>query len=149
MMMMMMMMMNYFCGMVDQRKMFSLISSQDHRQRFSPLQISNTPQVGFEPARNLSSSFVEWSCVVVITTAPWHHGIPKYTLGLALGTWHDKNIQSNKSGILEPHPSFLFFQAIMSSCKIHCNIKHVVLENIKAKSCGHNTKSWMEFTFEN
>ena len=30
MMMMMMMMMNRFCGMVDRRKAFSLISSQDH-----------------------------------------------------------------------------------------------------------------------
>ena len=31
-----MMMMNCFCGMVDRRKKFSLISSQDHCQRFSP-----------------------------------------------------------------------------------------------------------------
>ena len=45
-------MMNYFCGMVDQRKMFSLISSWDHCQRSSPSQISDTPQAGFEPAQN-------------------------------------------------------------------------------------------------
>ena len=41
-MMMMMMMMNCFCGMVDRRKAFSLISSWDHCQRSSPLQISDT-----------------------------------------------------------------------------------------------------------
>ena len=36
MMMMMMMMINCFCGMVDRRKAFSLISSLDHCQRSSP-----------------------------------------------------------------------------------------------------------------
>ena len=35
--------MNCFCGMVDGRKAFSLISSWDHCQRSSPLQISYTP----------------------------------------------------------------------------------------------------------
>ena len=39
-----MMMMSCFCGMVDQRKVFSLISSRYHWQRVSPSQISNTPQ---------------------------------------------------------------------------------------------------------
>ena len=66
----MMMMMICFCGMVDRRKAFSLISSRDHCQRSSPLQISDTPQAGFEPAQNLSSGFVEWSCAVVVTTTP-------------------------------------------------------------------------------
>ena len=32
-----------FCGMVDRRKAFSLISSQDHCQRSSPSRISDTP----------------------------------------------------------------------------------------------------------
>ena len=59
MMMMMMMMMNFFCGLVDRRKTFSLISSQAHRQRSSPLRIFDTPRVGFEPAQNLSSGLVE------------------------------------------------------------------------------------------
>ena len=36
--------------------------------RFSPSQISDTPRVGFEPAQNLNSGFVELSCAVVITT---------------------------------------------------------------------------------
>ena len=47
---MMMMMMNCFCGMVDWRKAFSLISSWDHCQRSSPSRISDSPQAGFEPA---------------------------------------------------------------------------------------------------
>ena len=55
----MMMMMNCFCGMVDGRKTFSVISSQSHCQRSSPSQISDTPRAGFEPAQNLSSGLVE------------------------------------------------------------------------------------------
>ena len=48
MMMIMIKMMNFFCGMVDHWKAFSLISSQDHCQSSSPSQISNPPQAGFE-----------------------------------------------------------------------------------------------------
>ena len=70
MMMIMIMMRNCFCGMVDRRKAFSLISSRDHCQRSSPSQISDTPRAGIEPAQNLSSNLVEWSCAVVITTTP-------------------------------------------------------------------------------
>ena len=50
---------NYFCGMVERRKAFSLISSQCNCQSASPSQISDTPRAGSEPARNLRSSFVE------------------------------------------------------------------------------------------
>ena len=64
------MMMNYFCGMVDRQKAFSLISSRNHCQRYSPPRISDTSRAGFEPAQNLSSGFVEQSCAVVITTTP-------------------------------------------------------------------------------
>ena len=39
-----------FCGMVDRRKAFSLISSRDHCQRSSPPRISDTPGTEFEPA---------------------------------------------------------------------------------------------------
>ena len=67
------MMMNSYCGMVDRRKAFSLISSRDHCQRSSPSWISDTPRAGFELAQNLSSGFVEWSCAVVITTTPRRH----------------------------------------------------------------------------
>ena len=59
-----------FCGMDNQQKAFSLILSQDHCQRFSPLRISDTPMAGFQPAQSLSSGFVEWSCAVVLTTTP-------------------------------------------------------------------------------
>ena len=67
-------MMNCFCGMLERRKVFNLISSRDYCQRSSPSPIFNTPRVGLEPAQNLSSDLVEWSCAVVITTAPWRHG---------------------------------------------------------------------------
>ena len=67
MIMMMMMMINCFSGMFDQRKAFSLISRWDHCQRSSPSRISDTLQAGFEPAQNLSSGLVEWSCAVVIS----------------------------------------------------------------------------------
>ena len=60
--------MNCFCGMVDRRKAFNLISSRDHCQRSSPSQIFDTPRAGFEPAQNLSSGLIEWSCAVVINT---------------------------------------------------------------------------------
>ena len=40
----------------------------------SPVRISNTPQAGFEPAENLNSGLVEWSCAVVINnTLQYHH----------------------------------------------------------------------------
>ena len=73
MMMMMMMMMNCFCGMVDRRIAFSLISSRDYCQRFSPSRIYDNPRAGFEPAQDLSSGLVEWSCAVVTTTIPQRH----------------------------------------------------------------------------
>ena len=57
-------MMNFFWGIVDRQKTFSLISSRHHCHRSSLSSISNTPRAGFEPAQNLSSGFVEWSCAV-------------------------------------------------------------------------------------
>ena len=62
-----------FCGMVDRRKAFSLISSWSHCQRSSPSWISDALQAGFEPVQNLSSGFVEWRCVVVIAITPRRH----------------------------------------------------------------------------
>ena len=41
----------FVCKIVYQQKTESPISIQDHHQKFSPLQISNT---GFEPAQNLN-----------------------------------------------------------------------------------------------
>ena len=57
--MMMTMMMNCFCGMVDRRKDFGLISSRDHCQRSLLSRISDTPRAGFEPAQKLSSGLAE------------------------------------------------------------------------------------------
>ena len=39
-----------------------------------------TPRAEFEPAQNLSSGFVEWSCAVVITTIPRRHNLLDYIL---------------------------------------------------------------------
>ena len=65
-----MMMMNFFCGMFDQKKTLSLISSQNHCQRLSSLQTSDMLQAGFEPMQNLSTGLDESSCAVVTTTIP-------------------------------------------------------------------------------
>ena len=73
MMMRIMMMMNCFCGLVDRRKTFNLISSRDHFQRPSPSRIFDTLGARYEPAKNQSSGFVEWSCAAVITTTPRRH----------------------------------------------------------------------------
>ena len=64
-----------FCGMVDRRKAFSLISNRDHCQRSSASQISDTPRTGFESVQSLSLGFVQLSCAVVITTTPWRHTV--------------------------------------------------------------------------
>ena len=47
------------CGMVDRRKTFSLISSLEYCQGFSPSRIFNMPRAGLEPVQNLSSGVVE------------------------------------------------------------------------------------------
>ena len=73
MMMRIMMMMNCFCGLVERRKTFNLISSRDHFQRPSPSRIFDTPGARYEPAKNQSSGSVEWSCAAVITTTPRRH----------------------------------------------------------------------------
>ena len=57
-----------FCGMVDQQKVVSRISSQHNGQRSSLLRISDSQPAGFERAQNLSSGLVEWSCGAMITT---------------------------------------------------------------------------------
>ena len=44
-----------------------------HCQRSSLSWISYTARAGLEPAQNLSSGFVKWSCAVVITTTSRQH----------------------------------------------------------------------------
>ena len=53
--------------------LFYLISSCNHCRWSSSSQISDRPQTGFEPAQNLSSDLVEWSCAVVIITTSRRH----------------------------------------------------------------------------
>ena len=54
-----MMMMNCFYNTVDQRKVFSVISSREHCQRSSPWLISDTPRAEPGSAQNLGSGLVE------------------------------------------------------------------------------------------
>ena len=88
--------MNCFCGMVDRRKVFSLISSRDHFQWSSPSQISDTPRAGFEPALNLSSDFAEWSCPVVITTIPRHASCAQYLVSFCCLKMRCQNVPTRK-----------------------------------------------------
>ena len=66
-------MMNCFCKMVSQRNVLNLISSKDHCQIFSSLQISDTQPAGLKPTYNLISGFGEWTCAVIIITTPWRY----------------------------------------------------------------------------
>ena len=50
-------MVSCFCGIVDRRKAFSIISSQDHCQRSSPSRISDTTRIS-DPAKKAKSFFV-------------------------------------------------------------------------------------------
>ena len=94
--------MNCFCGMVDRRKTFSLISSRDHCQRSSPSWISDTSRAGFEPAQSLSSGLVEWSCTVVITTTQrrqiWRESTLKTSLIIEIkkAKFFPANLQNKK-----------------------------------------------------
>ena len=65
---MMMMMLNCFYGVVDRQKWCSFISNRSHYQRFSPLQISDTPPARFDPVQDLSSTLAKLGCTVVKTT---------------------------------------------------------------------------------
>ena len=85
--------------MVDWRKAFNLISSRDNCKRSSPSRISDnsgTPRVGFEPAQNLSSDLLEWSCAVARTATPRRH---------SKNEWFNKAI-------------------IKASLNIHCQVFH-------------------------
>ena len=67
--------------MVDRREALRHISSRDHCQRSSLSRISDTPLAGFEPAQNMNSGLVEWSCAVVITiTSRCHTYLKKYSI---------------------------------------------------------------------
>ena len=61
-MMMTLMMMNCFCGMAHRGKTFTLTSNRDFYRRFSPSQISDTPQAGFEPAPEFRFCWISLCC---------------------------------------------------------------------------------------
>ena len=63
----------FFCGMFDRRKAFSLISSRGHCQRSLPCRISDTQGAGFKPPQNPTLGFADRSCAVVTTTTPLRH----------------------------------------------------------------------------
>ena len=110
----------FFCGIVDGRKTFSIISSPDHCQRSSPSQISDTPRAGFEPAQNLSSGIVEWSCAVVITTTPRRHKIH--------GEWTDTHTQTHTNTHIYIHTRTLIFT--YPGCKYQVFFCRVYLQEI-------------------
>ena len=75
------MMMNCLCGMVDLRKEFTPYFQPGPLSEI--LVIANLWHAASR-APNLSSDFVEWSCAVVIATAPRRHIKPHYVLSFPL-----------------------------------------------------------------
>ena len=63
-----MMMMNCFYGMADRRKAFSRISSQEHCQRFSPSQISETPRAESQTFLNEVAQQMPWMSSYTLDT---------------------------------------------------------------------------------
>ena len=75
-----------FCGMVDKRKSYFQPGS------LSEILIIGNLRTGFEPAQNLNSGFVEWSCAVLVTTITRRHGASQLT--------HvSRSLKGNKSAI--------------------------------------------------
>ena len=66
-----MMMMNCFCGMIDRRKAFGLISSRDSCQNSSTSPISDTPQTGLYTTlpRDPSALIPHVSCILRVLVA--------------------------------------------------------------------------------
>ena len=50
----------------------ALFTDESLCQRFSPKHIADMPPLKFEPAQKMGSDFVEWSCAILIITAPVH-----------------------------------------------------------------------------
>lgn len=69
---------NCFSGMVDQWKLFSRISHQNHCQILTILNLWHVASRIWSCV-NADFRLVDWSCTVVIITTPWHH-IPCFLL---------------------------------------------------------------------
>ena len=65
-----------FLACLTKGRCFALFPAGTNCQGSSPLQISDTLQAEFEPAENLSSGLVDWSCAVVMTATPRCNGDP-------------------------------------------------------------------------
>ena len=68
-----MIMMNYFCGMVDWRKTLALFPAKTVVSGSHNCKSFEMSRTGFEPAQDLGSHFVKWSCTVVTATTPGRH----------------------------------------------------------------------------
>ena len=110
----MMMMMNCFCGMIDQRKAFGLISSQEHCQRSSPLQISNMQRAGFQPAQNVSSSITEWNYAVGITTTPQRYNLSYLSCKMLPQKRFSKSDNASNDTIFYSERIFTFFRLFVN-----------------------------------
>ena len=124
-MMMMMMMMNCFVVWLTNQRCLVFISSQDHCQRSSPLQISDMLRSGFEPAQNLSSGLIEWSCAVVIITTPRCHKFNDWVI-----QWYKKVINL----FISTSP-FLWCAPWSKHCPCHCHFNFSSILNLGLNFC--------------
>ena len=109
-------MMNCFCGIINQQKALSVISSRVYCQRSSPLRNSSTPPARFKSAQNLNSGLAEWSCAVVITTARVLYRIKRWWLSASC-SFSERCCQCNFSKIFKGR------QIILDPCR---NLKYAI-----------------------
>ena len=140
MMMMMMMIMNCFCGMVDRRKVFSLIS---------PLRFSDRLRARFEPAQ--SSCLDEWSCAVAIITTP-PYGIETRRLICRANQWTGfymirisamKNLMYMLWFTIFVFILFLVFYLSLTLTLLMYDVKK--WSNILYESCGFHTTNFLKY----
>ena len=91
------------------------LTSRNHCQRSSLLQFFGTTQVGFEPAQNMSSNFVEWSCAILITTS---HGVTSHCIFFAVG--HITKLATLSSSLLQ---LFIIISAASTAEKSFLNVE--------------------------
>ena len=120
---------------------------RDPHHRESP-----TRRAGFEPAQNLSSGLVEWSCAVVITNTPRCHIkiLFPYVLTfvkISLGREDFVKLSvpdiftTSFHGVLKFSPMCLYFECILSDVKFPS--KHLWLEKFV---CLHFI--WLDFNLD-
>ena len=87
---------NCFCGMVDWRKAFNLISSRDHCQRSSPSRISDSSRAGFESVffQNLQFGIYVRKCTTKFWDTVPNSRVSQY-MGISFDKLLDKHHQLN------------------------------------------------------